>query len=199
MWPQAILGIFAFLQLTLTLLWATRPQARAHGPSTAAAACSFAATLALCCLSPLEHSKSIRPSALINAYLFVSLIFDAVMLRTLWLTSPFSATIRDVFTASFALKSVILVQEAFEKRRFLQAADKAYGPETTSGLYGKALFWWLNGLIRRGFRQVLTPNDLYPIDQAMESETIDAKFWKTWSECSFWLSTTVLYRPLTYM
>lgn len=183
--PQTVLGIFAFLQLTLTLLWATDPQSRAHGPSTAAAACSFAASLALCCLSPLEHSKTLRPSVLINTYLFLSILFDIVMMRTLWLASPFNATIRNVFTASFALKSVILLQEAFEKRRFLPAADKGYGPETTSGIYGQGLFWWMNGLIRRGFRQVLIPDDLYPLDQALESEVIDKKFWKMWNECSF--------------
>ena len=181
------------------MLWASHPRSRAHGPSTAAAALSFTASVALCFLSTLEHTKSLRPSALINAYLLFSLIFDIAMMRTLWLAASFDATIRNVFTASFALKCLILVQEAVEKRRLLDPADRGYGPETTSGIYSQSLFWWLNGLIRRGFRQVLTPSALYPIDQALESEAIDARFWKNWNECMLLLSMALSCGTLTNM
>lgn len=174
---------FAAVQLSLVVLWAIHHDARAHGPSVAAAVLSFTSSIILCLISPLEHSRSLRPSLLLNAYLLISLLFDAVVLRTLWV-SAFNDTIRNVFTASFALKATVLFQEAWEKRRFLQAADKDQGPEATSGLYSQGLFWWVNDIIRRGFRQILQPDDLYPIDEALEAEFVDSKFWQAWNTCT---------------
>jgi hypothetical protein len=137
-----------------------------------------------CALSHVEHSKSLAPSPLLNAYLFLAYLFDAVMLRTLWLM-PFDIPIRNIFTASFSMKGIILLLEAKEKREYFSNSDKQRSPEETSGLYSQGLFWWLNSIITHGFRHILKPDDLYEVDEAMSSEVLDTKFWKAWNSCEF--------------
>ncbi|KAF2108606.1 P-loop containing nucleoside triphosphate hydrolase protein [Lophiotrema nucula] len=179
------IGIYAVLQLVTLIMWATtniwalKTQGlRTH--ATVATSLSFVASLALFGLSYLEHSKSLRPSALLNFYLFFTVVFDAVVLRTLWTVLPFTA-VRDLFTASFALKGVIFFLEAKEKRNYLRARSEL-GPEETSGLYSQSFVWWLNKIIREGYRHVLKPADLYPVDESMSSAALNKRFWTEWDK-----------------
>jgi hypothetical protein len=104
------------------------------------------------------------------------------LLRALWLT-PFNIAIRNLFTASFSLKAVILLLEVRDKRAYFNDCDKSRSPEETSGLYSQSVFWWLNSILVQGFRQVLKPDDLYRIDDDMSAELLSTGFWKVWNEC----------------
>ncbi|KAK1993869.1 ABC transporter [Colletotrichum falcatum] len=55
------------------------------------------------------------------------------------------------------------------KRRFLLAALRNLSPETTSGIVSRGFFWWLNGLLRHGFRANLSPSTLYAVDEGLQS------------------------------
>lgn len=141
--------------------------------------------LALAVLSTLEHTNSIQPSSTINAYLFFSVLFDAVIVRTLWLT-PFCHKTRDVFTATFVLKVWLLLLEAVEKRKYyINLGDKQRSPEESSGIYNQAVYWWLNAIIFKGYQQELIPADLYPISRNIAAETLDSRFWHSWESCAF--------------
>lgn len=164
------------------MLWATFPDTGLRGPSIAASTLSFVTSLVFCALSYAEHSKSLAPSLLLNAYLFLSLVLDAVLLRTLWLT-PFDTAIRNLFTASSIMKCIILLLEAKEKRAYFSSSDKQRSPEETSGLYSQGVFWWLNSIIIHGFRNILKPDDLYEVDEAMSTAVLDSKFWMAWNKC----------------
>jgi ATP-binding cassette subfamily C (CFTR/MRP) protein 1 len=111
---ESVIALFAILQLTSIVLWATFPEIGLQVPSISASTLSFVTSLMFCALSYMEHSKSLAPSLVLNAYLFLSLPFDAVVLRTLWLT-PFDVAIRNLFTASFIMKGIILLLEAMGK------------------------------------------------------------------------------------
>ncbi|KAF2257693.1 P-loop containing nucleoside triphosphate hydrolase protein [Lojkania enalia] len=176
------IAIFVALQLITVILWATGGYRGIRTPAVVAWSLSFIAGLALFALSYLEHSKSLRPSALLNLYLFFTVLFDAVVVRTLWTFMPPNA-IRDLFTASFALKCLILLLEAKEKRNFLQTSSRL-GPEETSGLYSQTFLWWLNRIIIEGYRHILKPIDLYPVDESMSSEVLNEQFWVYWSQAS---------------
>jgi hypothetical protein len=129
-------------------------------------------------LSHLEHSKSIRPSPLLNAYLFFSFLFDIAVLRTTWLALRHT-TLNKLFTASFALKGVILLLESKEKRRYLHA-DNDLAPEETTGLYNQTFLIWMNNIIRQGYQHILRPMDLYSMDESMSAEALNDRFWKEW-------------------
>lgn len=178
-----MIGLYAVLQLALLVLWSVKSGQRTRFSITAAAL-SFVDAFMFYLLSYTEHSKSLRPSTLLGAYLFFSLLFDAARVRTLWLMQ-YDAAIRGVFTTSLATKVAILLLEAKEKRRYLNNYDQQKGPEETSGIYNQSVFWWLNSLIRHGFSKVLLMDDLYPIDENMMSERLGATFRQKWKACEF--------------
>ncbi|KAF2638302.1 putative ABC multidrug transporter [Massarina eburnea CBS 473.64] len=175
------IAIFAILQLASIILWSIHADPRAQKASLAASVLSFTASLLLCALSSLEHSKSLRPSFLLQGYLLLSIIFDATILRTLWLIPSFSSGIRYIYTTSFAVKFVILVLEAQEKRSYRISENKKSSPEDYSGLYSQGVLWWLNQLVWQGAQHVLRPRDLYPLTHDMTAEVLGPQFWTQWT------------------
>ena len=177
---QAFLTSFAVLQLGLLLLWATNT-AWATEVSVAAAAVDFAAACGLCVLSYYEHSRSFQPSVLINLYLLLSLIFDIVRVRTLWLIPEVVVrNIAVITTLSAGIKVGMLVLEAQEKRSILLRLYRDLPPEATSGIYNRSVFWWLNPLFRSGFARILRIGDLYSIDDDLSSSLMHARFSMAW-------------------
>lgn len=132
------------------------------------------ATLFACVLLYSEHTTSVKPSSTLNAYLLVSLILDIATLRSIW-QSQLSVPIQAVATAAFCFMVTILV------------LDKGFSrsSEETSGIYSQGLFLWVNSLLRNGFRQLLKPADLFPVEEGMSAAMLDARFWKTWHRCEY--------------
>jgi len=147
--------------------------------SLAAALLQLAAALGLSILSHLEHSRNIRPSSIINAYLLLTLPFDAAQVRTRWLRGENLAG-NAVRSTIVAVKLAILVTEAVEKRGLLFQPFKVPSPEATSGLYSRGLFWWLNPLFYLGFRSVVNDADLFAADEALLSMSLQNTFRKQW-------------------
>ncbi|PKK51892.1 hypothetical protein CI102_5280 [Trichoderma harzianum] len=183
----SVVGCLAALQLVLIALWATHDgPARLNSVSVAAACVSFASSLMSCALSYFEHGRSLGPSSLLNVFLLVSLLFDAAVLRTVWLslsTVAVSASIRAVLTASFGLKTALLVLEAREKSGHV-VGRQTLAPEETSGLYSRAVFAWVAPLLRTGFQRLLRPADLFPLDEKMSSSGLNERFWWHWRKAS---------------
>lgn len=57
---------------------------------------------------------------------------------------------------------------------------KEHSPEETSGLFGLGAFIWLNRLFLSGYSKVLKVSDLYPLDPAMCSGTLDKRLARHW-------------------
>ncbi|KAL7950242.1 P-loop containing nucleoside triphosphate hydrolase protein [Trichoderma barbatum] len=183
----SVTGCLAVLQLVLIALWATHDgPARLNSVSVAAACVSFASSLMSCALSYFEHARSLGPSSLLNVFLLVSLLLDAAVLRTVWLslsTAAASASIRAVLTASFGLKTALLVLEAREKSGHV-VGRQTLAPEETSGLYSRAVFAWVAPLLRTGFQRLLQPADLFPLDEKMGASGLNERFWWHWRKAS---------------
>ncbi|KAF4618396.1 hypothetical protein G7Y89_g14908 [Cudoniella acicularis] len=143
-----------------------------------AAALGLAGALVISILSYFENSRSLKPSFLLNLYLFFSLIFDIVRARSLWLRG-FNLAITGLFNASCGLKFLLLALEATEKRRYIKST-MAYGPEETSGVLGSCMFLFLNRLVFVGFKNSLQIGDLYLLDQEMITARLQLKFQKHW-------------------
>ncbi|KAG4443574.1 hypothetical protein IFR05_000951 [Cadophora sp. M221] len=182
---------FACMQTALLILNAATPVLRTRS-SIAAATLTLVDAVCLCLLSHMEHMHSIRPSAIINVYLIITLPFDIARSRTL-LIHETSQTFGAVFTSALAIKVLILISEAIEKRNILLDQYRYTSPEVTSGIYNRSFFFWLNHLMRTGFTKVLVNDDLYPIDDDMTSSVLLARSDKTWkaanknrSQALFW-------------
>jgi hypothetical protein len=148
----------------------------------AAVALTTGCVLVIGFLSWAEHARSVRPSSLLNAYLFFTIIFDAVRARTLWVVTPSNRTISIVFTASLAVKVVLFVLESMEKGQLAIDQEKKLSPEETGGILNRALFGWLNPLMKAGFGKVLSVNDLYPLNEELEATRLQAKFLIEWEK-----------------
>lgn len=177
---------FAALQLTLLVLWArvpaaTWPPTRSHGVSIAAATLAVLDAVALGALSQFEHTRSVRPSSIICLYFIISILFDTVQCRTLWLLSHSEQdgtqrgllrNLAIVFSAALASKVVSFLLEVQGKRRILLHALRGLGAESTSGIVARGFFWWLNNLLMRGYKSSLSLMTLDDIDDKLRSETL---------------------------
>jgi hypothetical protein len=167
------------------------PAADRTTASIAANAILTVGVLALGLLSYAEHTHSVRPSFILNTYLFCSLLFDIARSRTLWLrrVDSFNEIIAIVTTVAVAVKLVLFVLEAVEKRNILKSEYAGYPPEATAGFYSRAVFWWLNPLFKIGFTGFLRVDDLSVLDKQLSSERLLAKFEETWSKGNILCST----------
>ncbi|KAK6611190.1 ABC multidrug transporter [Botrytis cinerea] len=175
--------VLCLLRLALLILWTLPLYAALRTRATiATAALDLAATIAIGLLSPLEHSKSLRPSILLGVFLFFTTILDIARARTEWLLPGSSAT-SAVFVAALVIKSLLLVLEALSKasHSHTQGPDM---PERRSGIYSLSFFAWLNPLIYQGNWGNLTVHDLYPIDEHISSESVDERIQKQWDSSS---------------
>lgn len=185
--------MYALLQLALLILWSL-PSSTASTAlertraSTATASINLAVALCFFLISHYEHSRSIRPSFLLNLYLLLSLLFDSARVRTQWLIhnsangagGAAGLAVPVVFTVAVAVKLGLLVLEAVEKRGLLLEAYGRCSPEATSGLLSRSGFWWLNPLLVEGFGKVLSLEDLFPVSEELASQAVAQKVRKTW-------------------
>jgi hypothetical protein len=135
-------------------------------------------TLFMIVVSLVDHSKSPRPSMLLNSYLFLTLLLDASQARTFFLQSGDKPelTYSSIFCASIAFKVGILLLEAQRKSKWVNWDEKEHSPEETSGIFSLGVFFWLNDIFLDGWKKVLTIKDLYPLDSSLSAESLHAKF-----------------------
>lgn len=170
------------MQLASLVRWSELPHTRTNA-SISATFLNLISILALIALSYAEHTRSIRPSALIDIYLVVSLVLDVPQARTLWIRS-FPKSVAALFVSGIALKAAALLIESRNKRGALTAPYNTYPPEALSGFISRSLQWWINPLFVRGFRSVLSIDSLFPPDARVLSEKLQTRFLHCWSRCT---------------
>jgi hypothetical protein len=115
---------------------------------------------------------------LLNSYLFLTLLLDITQARTLFLSSGDKPelTYSSIFGAAIAFKVGILLLEAQRKSKWVDWDEKEHSPEETSGIFSLGVFFWLNKIFMDGYKKVLTIKDLYPLDSALNAESLHEKF-----------------------
>ncbi|EXJ85589.1 hypothetical protein A1O1_05954 [Capronia coronata CBS 617.96] len=153
------------------------PKTRA---SIAAQALSFYIAIVLCGLSHFEHLRSVRPSALLSLYFGVSLLLDTVRARTLWTLQnnvPFAVA----FSVSLGFQLALFIFESLEKETGYNRSYETLSKETAGNVFTRSLFWWVNPLLLRGFKQVLEIDQLPQMDNELSSPALQRKIWADWS------------------
>ena len=145
---------------------------------------SFLAAFAILFLSHLEHSRSTKPSVVLSVYLLVSVVFDATELRTLFLRHD-KSVILCLSTANIAIKLILIALESTSKRAYLKTPYRSYPPEATSGIFSRSFFWWINPILAKGFRKLITLDDLFTIDASLKSEVLLDNIQISWGKCKF--------------
>lgn len=188
---QVLYAIFGALQLALVALWA-KPTTAKTTLSVANAVVASVGTLALAILSFVEHERSIRPSLVIQSYLSLTLLLDAVRVRTLWLQS-YNNAVAAITTVSFVFKFLLVIIEAVEKSAVLRPQWKSTSPEATSGLFSRSIFWWLNNLFRTGFKRSLSLDDLLPLDKHLTCAYLYDRLHPAWVDLPTKAPRSLLY------
>ncbi|KAF4982828.1 hypothetical protein FZEAL_1620 [Fusarium zealandicum] len=172
----AIIASYVCLQVTLIALWSLESGPKTN-TSIAEPILGLVESLALAALSYIEHRRSSKPSALISAYLVLTIILDLALTRTLWIRSGMQA-IASVFTASLVLKTILLVLEETPKR--LITGEKGTIKETSSGVLSRSFFWWLNSLFFEGSRKLLDLGSLGAINEKFNTHDLSKALEKRW-------------------
>ena len=171
--------VFGGLQLGLLVLWASSSVVRT-GASVPTAIVTVVAGIVLPLVSFVEHDRTVRPSSLLNVYLFLTVLFDIARVRTLWL-QQYNHAAAIVTTAAVAVKSILLLLESVEKRNILLPKPAAVSPpEATAGIFNRLFFLWLNKLFRTGFSEYLKVDDLFILDKHLSSEYLGHKLQSAW-------------------
>ncbi|POR39545.1 ABC transporter [Tolypocladium paradoxum] len=174
--------LYVSLRPVVIALWATSsyPTTRI---SVASSTLELCAALALLIISPLAHRKSPRPSFIIEPYLVVTVLLDAVRARTAWLVGDIDA-VAAALTASITVKVILLTLEATSKRHMLVHTHRHLSPEATSGFFGRGFFMWLISLLRDGSRRILSISDLFPINEKLASDKLADELSVEWNRFS---------------
>ncbi|KAM0566136.1 hypothetical protein ACHAP9_007633 [Verticillium nonalfalfae] len=170
--PRIVSGVaFQYAKLTAA------PASSLDGFAIATTAVNFLVALSMLALSFFEHSRVPRPSTLLILYILLQTLCDAVQVRTSWLmaSSITSKMIARLYTASVGTKFVILIAETKRKTRWLRWKIDEHSPEETSDVMSLTVYLWLNKLFRYGYSHVLAIDDLYPLDQDIDSDLLQRK------------------------
>ncbi|WZH49980.1 putative ABC multidrug transporter [Fusarium acuminatum] len=150
----------------------------ATGMFIASSVLKLVSALVMILLSLIDHRKSLRPSVLLNSYLFLTLLLDVAQARTLFLTWTVKPELAysSIFTATIAVKLGILLLEAQRKSKWVIWNEKEHSPEETSGIFSLGVFFWLNKLFLEGYHKVLKVEDLFPLDTSLRGNALHEKF-----------------------
>ena len=153
--------------MALIALWAKSGTERTSA-SVPNSVIALLGILSLLALSIIEHHKSIRPSLIIEAFLLLTLLFDAAHVRTLWL-QQYNNSVAAATTVSFIFKAILLCIEARGKHHILRSEWQTTSSEATAGLISKLFFLWQNPLLLKGFSESLSVDSLLPLDKHLTS------------------------------
>ncbi|RFU25769.1 hypothetical protein B7463_g10568, partial [Scytalidium lignicola] len=177
--PTNILALISS-QLILLVFYCTQPAITRTAFSIPATVLALAAAVTNLPLSYLEQRRSVRPSTLLNSYLALSTILDLPQARTLYLL-PGQRHLAATFSAVLAAKALLLALETWNKRQYLIGKYQTLATETTSGIFSRSLFLWMNDLFKRGYRKVISSDDLGPIDSNLGSARVHQQLQDVWT------------------
>ncbi|PKY09063.1 putative ABC transporter [Aspergillus campestris IBT 28561] len=146
----------------------------------ASAILDLISALVVIVLVDMEHFRSIRPSFLASAYLFVTLLLDLARVRTSWLLAGYQGY-PACLSASLAVKLLLLILTNTEKRKWFLHTEKDHSTESVSGPFSRGLFTWLNGLLWKGHSVLLTGDALPTVHRKLLSSELSTRFADSWT------------------
>ncbi|KAF7867414.1 hypothetical protein EAF04_005497 [Stromatinia cepivora] len=152
----------------------------ALSPNSIASAFKLVADLSMMLISIIDHSRSPRPSVLLNSYLSLTLLLDAAQTRTLFLSSDNKSALiySSIFIAALAVKFAILLLESRQMSRLISWNEKEHSLEETNDMFSFGVLFWLNKMFLKGYSKVLVIGDLYSLDSSFNAEFLHDEFSK---------------------
>ncbi|KAJ5139829.1 P-loop containing nucleoside triphosphate hydrolase protein [Penicillium atrosanguineum] len=194
-WLYAAKEIFFLLhlalQLVMLILWAQPPTSKTRATIPTALVTLFTFLFAIY-LSHLEHIRSLRPSTVLCVFLGTSSLLDLARMRTLSFM-PHNRLVTILFAVGWLGKVIILVLESVEKRALLKKPFEGSSPEATGGVFNRSLFWWLNGLLRKGSKTTLTVETLPDLDEDIKQASNPQDLIQKWNKADKYRPNSLLW------
>ena len=127
----------------------------------------------------LGHSRTTRPSGVIQSFLILTALLDMPRLRTAWLVDS-DYTVACLFTAVFCARVSVLALESIPKWKHATMAPESIPPEEREGVFGRTFFWWLMPLFIKGYRRDLSMDDLFAIDDELKGAALYDRLLASW-------------------
>ncbi|PHH80624.1 hypothetical protein CDD80_627 [Ophiocordyceps camponoti-rufipedis] len=177
LWFKMICILLLFgLRLAELALWIVSSPSLRTRTTLAAASLSLAVVVALGSLLYAEHRYSHSPSTLISLYLSVTILLDIASIRSLFLRGGLFA-FAIVSVAALVVKLLLLAFEEVPKR---ELSAPVTSKETSSGLWNRSVFWWLNSTLYRGYTAFLGVDDLPSLDHKLDSHRLVSSLNHEW-------------------
>ncbi|KAL2279295.1 hypothetical protein FJTKL_13505 [Diaporthe vaccinii] len=135
----------------------------------------------VCITSRVEHLKTVRPSHFLQASLVLSIPHELFWLQRLKLFDGLMLMVLG-YTHAVLLVVLICVESCDKRQLFLLEGDRKRSREETSGFFGQRLFWYLNGLFRKAYRQTLNLDNLEGVDTRLLSQEAAGRYQAYWSQ-----------------
>jgi ATP-binding cassette, subfamily C (CFTR/MRP), member 1 len=166
------------ISIASLILWTKNPITRISVP---AAALDLVGALSIVALLGFEHVRNVRPSTVLLLYVFASIFAQAVEIRTLYIRG-YVIQIARLTCGSLACRVLLLVLECRSKVSHLKVNKDDYSPEEFSSIFSRSTFWWLNPILWLGNRQILSIQDLYPLNRALNSKDLQTRILYFWGK-----------------
>lgn len=183
----AAISCYGALQLVLLVLVLHNS---ANVPTAAAAVLNLITALTLALVSWVDHSRSLRPSTLINLYLLGSPVCDAIQTRTLWLryfdepTQKTGLVFASAASGALIIKTGLLFLESIEKPNITWSEwpdeKNAPNPEEKAGVLSRSLLIWVHGILSKERKTLISPIDLDPLREGLGTSHPSSLFWSHW-------------------
>lgn len=103
----------------------------------------------VCIASRVEHVKTVSPSHLLQFLLLLSVPYEAFWLKRIIIYD--NVILRtSAYVHAVVLAILICVESCGKRNLFMSETDRRLSAEETCGLFERRLFWYLNGLFRKG-------------------------------------------------
>jgi len=109
---------------------------------------------------------------------------DGVLLRTLALRQ-YVHPLTYLTATGLSTKVVLLLLEVLPKTSYLIPSETAFGSESTTGIIGRAMYWWLIPFFALGSRKQLTLKDCYQLDRELRTKPLEEKLESKWNQSKF--------------
>lgn len=175
------------MQLAQLVLWTKSAYSSPEeGWGISASAVSCFAALSLGLMLATAHRRSIRPSALLGIYFFISTFLDGIRARSYLLREGLD-NIGAVQVVVTLAKALLLILEEVPKTASLKNLDlsKFFGKEAFAGFWSRSLMLWLNETFIFGFRNLLTMEDLGNMGPEFSTERLVEAFDRIWTNGKF--------------
>ncbi|KAF3400200.1 Multidrug resistance-associated protein 1 [Penicillium rolfsii] len=137
-------------------------------------------SMALFILSFFEHRRTVRPSSAVAIYVALSAVNDFVILTMP--TSDLELLSLVLVSIRLVLEISLLVAESQNKVSILKPVYKHLPPEELTGVFGRALFWWIHSILKDGYRGFLMQDDLTRVDRALSSKIVRKRLIRAWNQ-----------------